>query len=129
MEIGAYNVNTLKDEGGKCMTFRRAIKLQNHIVVWFGEKIEKSKKEKLDKQRKEEFLEEINRARKDLQSAQNNYNYATEPALLDYYIYEIKAAETRLNYYIKLAKKEKLSNENFLASLKRSSYSRGEGVS
>ena len=129
METDAYNVNTQKDEGGNHMTFGRALRLQNHIVVWVGERIEKNKKEKLDKQKKEEFLEEINRARKDLQFAQNNYNYATEPALLDYYIYEIKAAETRLNYYIKMAKKEKLSNENFLASLRRSSYSRGEGVS
>ena len=58
------------------MTIPLVEKLQNHVVIWFNEKIEKSKSEKLDKQRKEEFLEEINRARRDLQSAQNNYNYA-----------------------------------------------------
>lgn len=108
------------------MSFALGEKIQNHVVIWIRDKIEKNRDEKKDKQKKEEFLEEINRARRDLQSARNNYNYAKESALLEYYIYEIKAAETRLNYYIKLAKKEKLSNEGFLLTLTNSPIRRGE---
>ncbi len=74
----------------------------------------------LEKQKeasRNEFLAEIEKARRDLDAARNNYNFAKEPALLEYYIYEIKAAETRLNYYVKLAKKEKLTNERCFARL------------
>ena len=66
---------------------------------------------------RKEFLTEIEKARRDLETARNNYNFAKEPALLEYYIYEIKAAETRLNYYVRLAKKEKLTNEHCFAHM------------
>ncbi len=108
------------------MSFALMEKLQNHVVVWVNKKTKDSQEEQKDKQRKEEFLAEISRARMELQSARANYNFAQEPALLDYYIYEIKAAETRLNYYIKLAKRERLSNDDFLYQATHSPIRRGE---
>ena len=81
---------------------------------------------KQDKLHKEEFMQELIRARTDLNAARNNYNFAKEPALLEYYIYEIKAAETRLNYYLKLAKQNNLSNEGFLSGLVLSGTKRRE---
>ncbi len=78
---------------------------------------EKGKKAKQDKLEQEAFMHELVRARADLSAARNNYNFAKEPALLEYYIYEIKAAETRLNYYLKLAKQNNFSNEGYLSGL------------
>lgn len=76
--------------------------------------IEKMRADKEDKLQKEEFMQELTRARADLQTARNNYNFAKDPALLEYYIYEIKAAETRLNYFLKLAKENRFSNDGYL---------------
>lgn len=70
--------------------------------------------EKQDMLRKEEFFKGLNMAREDLQIARANYNEADVPELLEYYIYAMKAAETRLNFYLQLAKKENLTNERFL---------------
>ena len=72
---------------------------------------EKNLAKKLDESKKTEFLHELRLAQNDLETARNNYNFAQDTNLLDYYIYEIKAAETRVNYYLKLAKKEKFRNE------------------
>lgn len=87
---------------------------------------EKDRKEKQDKLEKEEFMQELLRARAELSAARNNYNFAKEPALLDYYIYEIKAAETRLNYYLKLAKQNEFSNDAYLSGLVFSGVKRRE---
>jgi len=61
---------------------------------------------KEDELRRAEFLQELRLAQGDLEAARNNYNFAGDAGLLEYYIYEIKAAETRVNYYLKLARKE-----------------------
>ncbi len=79
--------------------------------------VEKMRADKEDKLQKEEFMQELIRARTDLQTARNNYNFAKEPALLEYYIYEIKAAETRLNYFLKLAKQNHFSNDGYLPKM------------
>lgn len=81
-----------------------------HKIRSYGEQSEQKRQESLGRL---EFLNEMEQARLDLEAARNNYNFAKEPALLEYYIYEIKAAETRLNYYVKLAKKEEWTNEAF----------------
>lgn len=72
---------------------------------------EDSQAKKLDELRREEFLRELRSAQGDLEAARNNYNFAGDTGLLEYYIYEIKAAETRVNYFLKLAKKENFRNE------------------
>ncbi|MBQ2696564.1 MAG: DUF2508 family protein [Clostridia bacterium] len=99
------------------MSFEEMSKYGGTIVKWFRSRLEKNQEEKQDRLRKEEFFAELSRARKDLQAAHTNYNFAQEPALLEYYIYEIKAAETRLNYYLKLAKKDNLSNDGYLSGV------------
>ena len=78
----------------------------------YMESIESAKQDKL---KKENFLKELSMARDDLQAARANYNFAEEPEVLEYYIYAIKAAETRLNFCLQRAKKENLSNDGFLA--------------
>ncbi len=108
------------------MSFALVEKIQNYVVLPVNHRIQKAREVEADKQRKNEFLAEISRARRELQAARANYNFAQESALLDYYIYEIKAAETRLNYYIKLAKREKLTNEDFLYQATHSPIRRGE---
>ncbi len=98
-------------------------------AAWLQKIRSYSEQSELKKQRDErqrEFLSEMEQARLDLEAARNNYNFAQEPALLEYYIYEIKAAETRLNYYVKLAKTEALTNEACLARLPFGRKSRGE---
>ena len=45
----------------------------------------------------------INKVRNDLKNARKNFEYA-ENELVDYYIYQIKANQAKLNYLIRLAK-------------------------
>ncbi len=78
-------------------------------------KIEKYRSEQEDKQKKQDFIKDLIQARNDLQAARTNYDFAEDTELLEYYIYEIKAAETRLNYFLQMAKKENLSNDGFLS--------------
>ncbi len=108
------------------MTFSD-LKCKSEVVMGkIRYRFEKDRKEKKDREIKEEFMQELLRARADLSAARNNYNFAKEPALLDYYIYEIKAAETRLNYYLKLAKQNDFSNDAYLSSLVFSGLKRRE---
>ncbi len=60
-----------------------------------------------------EFLEQISLAKQSLLAARENFNFATDEAMTDYYIYMIKAEETKLNYFISLAKKENRENPHF----------------
>ncbi|MGN1059966.1 MAG: DUF2508 family protein [Clostridia bacterium] len=99
------------------MMFDSLDKTRETFMDWVRGIGEKNRREAQDKQRKTEFLRDIEQARTDLDAARHNYNFAREPALLEYYIYEIKAAETRLNYYLKLAKREGLSNERYMSGL------------
>jgi len=65
------------------------------------------KRKKLEEREEQAaFLEEMEEARLALETARHNYNFAENNALLEYYIYEIKAAETRFDYYLKRAKRE-----------------------
>jgi len=94
------------------MLFFKVIQKKNpRILEQLQHFKEKNRIKKLDESRKTEFLHELRLAQSDLETARNNYNFAQDTNLLDYYIYEIKAAETRVNYYLKLAKKEKFCNE------------------
>ena len=89
---------------------------------WICAIIDKNQAEKLQKEKQEQFMKEFEQAQRELNTARNNYNSITEPSLLEYYIYEIKAAETRLNYYLKLAKDDHMSNECYI----RGMFTRGE---
>lgn len=63
----------------------------------------------LREEREEEFLRQFAEAKQNLQIARSNFNSATDEKLVEYYIYRMKAEESKLNYYLALAKKEQRS--------------------
>ena len=63
----------------------------------------KDLKDKTEKEKEAELLVSILKAKKDLENANKNYEYA-EGNLIDYYLYEIKANQSKLDYLIKVAK-------------------------
>lgn len=64
-------------------------------------------KDKTDKEKKYELVETIMQAKEDLQTAINNFEYAEEN-LIDYFLYQIKANQSKLDYLIKKAKKNNI---------------------
>ena len=64
--------------------------------------------EKIATDEESELIRNIIKTRKDLEFANNNYEFA-DSDLIDYYIYEIKANQAKLNYLIKMAKIKGLS--------------------
>ncbi len=52
-----------------------------------------------------ELLQNIMETREKLKNARNNFEYA-EDDMIDYYIYQIKANQSKLDYLIKIAKKK-----------------------
>ena len=71
--------------------------------------------EKIDTDEESELLRNIVKTRRELEFANNNYQFA-ESDLIDYYIYEIKANQAKLNYLIKMAKIKGL-NVHFIKDL------------
>ena len=51
------------------------------------------------------LVQSIIKTNKDFQSARNNYEFA-EGELIDYYLYQIKANQSKLNYLIKKSKND-----------------------
>lgn len=71
--------------------------------------------EKIDTDEESELLRNMVKTRRELEFANNNYQFA-ESDLIDYYIYEIKANQAKLNYLIKMAKIKGL-NVHFIKDL------------
>ena len=59
--------------------------------------------EKTEIEKEIELVKSIIKTREELKSANKNFEYA-EDDLVDYYTYQIKANQAKLNYLIKLAK-------------------------
>lgn len=59
--------------------------------------------EKTEIEKESELIANIVKTREDLKKANRNFEYAQEE-LVDYYIYQIKAMQAKLDYLIKLAK-------------------------
>ncbi|MGE5615044.1 MAG: YaaL family protein [Bacillota bacterium] len=57
-----------------------------------------------------EILKAVFEARDEWIEAGNNFEYAHEDMLIDYYIYKLKACESRYAYFVKLAKERGLSH-------------------
>ena len=49
------------------------------------------------------ILQNISKTKKELTRIQNNYEFA-EAELIDYYLYQMKAVQAKLDYLIKIAK-------------------------
>ena len=70
------------------------------VWSWIMKKINKVKDEK------NEIVDILKKAQADLDIAMNNYEFADEPALVDYYTYNIKAAQMKYEYLLKKAKEK-----------------------
>ena len=62
-------------------------------------------KGKTEKEREIDLMQNIIETKEKLQNARKNFEYA-EDGMIDYYIYQIKANQSKLDYLIKLAKKK-----------------------
>ena len=67
--------------------------------------IEKLIKTKTDKELEMEFIQTFLETKKVLEIARCNFEYA-EDELIDYYTYQIKAHQSKLDYLIKIAKEK-----------------------
>ncbi len=72
--------------------------MQNDYYVREQEIVEKTEMEK-----EKELVRAIIKAREELKVANRNFEYAQDD-LVDYYTYQIKANQAKLNYLIKIAK-------------------------
>ncbi len=63
--------------------------------------------ERTEIEKEKELIMNIIRTREELKIANRNFEYAQED-LVDYYAYQIKAHQAKLDYLIKLAKRKKL---------------------
>ena len=67
--------------------------------------LEKMIKGKTDKEKEIELMQTINETKQMLKIAISNFEYAEED-LIDYYTYQIKANQAKLDYLIKIAKRK-----------------------
>ena len=67
--------------------------------------LEKMLKGKTDKQKEFELMQTIIETKESLKVARSNFEYA-EDDLIDYYTYQIKAHQSKLDYLIKIAKRK-----------------------
>lgn len=66
--------------------------------------IQESQIENIDEREKEiELIKNIINTRREIKNVDKNFEYAQDD-LVDYYIYEMKANQAKLNYLIKIAK-------------------------
>ncbi len=72
--------------------------MQEEIYIKENKLVEKNEIEK-----EIELIKTIIKTREELKIANRNFEYASE-GLIDYYTYEIKANQAKLDYLIKLAK-------------------------
>ena len=72
--------------------------MQNEFYIREGKIVEKSEIEK-----EIELIRNIINTREELKNANSNFEFAKED-LVDYYTYQIKANQAKLNYLIKIAK-------------------------
>lgn len=63
--------------------------------------------DKSDDEKNAELIRSIIFAKKEFETASHNYEYA-EGELIDYYLYEMKASQSKLNYLLKKAKQKNL---------------------
>ncbi len=59
--------------------------------------------EKTEMEKETELIKTIIKTREELKAANRNFEYAQDD-LVDYYVYQIKANQAKLNYLIKIAK-------------------------
>ena len=83
-------------------------------------------KGKTEKEREIELMQNIIETKEKLQNARKNFEYA-EDDLIDYYTYQIKAHQSKLDYLIKIAKRKGIEL-NRLEALKVKLYRKNNMV-
>ena len=76
-------------------------KKDSNIFQYLFEKITKNKPEDTDTL---DLIKNLKHAQNEFETAINNYEFANDPELVDYYTYNIKATQTRYQYLLKKAK-------------------------
>ena len=66
--------------------------------------------DKTDMEKEIELIQNIIKVNEEIASANSNFQYAEEE-LVDYYTYQIKANQSKLNYLIKQAKTKGITND------------------
>ena len=79
---------------------------------WKAARREKKEKEMRDR-KNFEYTERIAQAKNALKTVRENFDFVTDEAVKEYYIYMIKAEETKLNYFLSCAKKDEAQNPAF----------------
>jgi hypothetical protein len=69
---------------------------------------ERKVREKTDKERREELVKSILSAKEELNQLNENFEHANED-MIDYYTYQLKANQSKLDYLIKFAKNKGIS--------------------
>ena len=67
--------------------------------------LSKMLKGKSEKERERELMQNIIETKEKLKIARSNFEYA-EDNMIDYYIYQLKANQSKLDYLIKIAKQK-----------------------
>ena len=80
-------------------------KKDNNIFDYFLEKFSKTKYQDLET---EELVKSLKIAQIEFETAINNYEFANDPELVDYYTYNIKATQTKYQYLLKKVKEKGL---------------------
>lgn len=95
--------------------------MQNELYIKESKIAEKS-----EIQKEIELIKSIIKTREDLKNANNNFEFAKED-LVDYYTYQIKANQAKLNYLIKIAKSKGIEVD-MINDIKFSLWEEGEEV-
>lgn len=74
---------------------------------------------------RQEFMDQITQAHRDWQIALNNFNFCVEQDLIDYSIYTIEAAENKYIYFLRKARRDKITNDIYEEISKINSISGG----
>ena len=82
--------------------------------------------EKTDKERREELVKSIINAREELNLLNKNFEYA-DGDMIDYYTYELKANQSKLDYLIRFAKSKGISLD-MIESIKMKLYMQNDEV-
>ena len=82
--------------------------------------------DKTDKERREELVKSIITAKEELNQLNKNFEYADND-MIDYYTYQLKANQSKLDYLIKFAKSKGVSLD-MVESIKMKLYMQNDEV-
>ena len=72
-----------------------------------GDKLVLFKKQRTSDSELDELLHSLSRTQREIDQAYNRFNFASDPDLIDSYIYEISALQCRYNYLLRRVKEQR----------------------